>query len=275
MGFDFGTWLTPREIRGVKYGVEACRVCPARAGCTSYGQGSKMVLYTPKGMPDHEGVWLQDDAAPCRTWKTYDYKSGGKALREWEAERASGTEGTVTLSARWNACRIPYDHRTCELDGYRPVTDGQRAAFDLAGRMCRREATAAILIGSSGTGKTHLVTCMVKALEGRYYTEEELYMLWKVRNDRTGRIIAFCDELLRLPFVVIDEAGKKTDKEFLQFVYALLDSRCGGKVPWAVCSNARPDDLLSLYTPALFSRAAALGGYVVVDGPDWRARRSA
>lgn len=275
MAFDFNSWLTPREVRGVKYGKEACTVCPARASCTSYGNGNKMVLYTPQDRPDEEGVWLQDDAAPCRVWEAYNRKSGGKALKDWEDERAGGEPGKVTLSARWTESRIPYDHRGCELGTYRAATESQRNALTLITDVCDGKATAAILLGSSGTGKTHLATCALKALGGRYYTEEDLYLAWRVRNDRTGRIIAFCDELLKLPLVVIDEAGKKADKDFLQFIYALLDARCGGKVPWVVCSNDRPEELYTLYTPALFSRASEAGGYVVVDGPDWRARRSA
>lgn len=275
MAFSFESWLAPREIRGARYGKEACDVCPARASCTSYGNGNKMVLYTAKDQPDEEGVWLQDDAAPCRVWEAYNRKSGGKALAAWEEERASGKAGDVTLSARWTASRIPYDHRGCDLGNYRPATDSQRNALSLVRDVCGKKATAAILLGSSGTGKTHLATCALKALGGRYYTEEELYMAWRVRDDRTTRLMAFCNDLFKLPLLVIDEAGKKNDAGFLNFVYSLLDTMCSGKVPWIVCSNDRPEDLYTLYTPALFSRASGCGGYVVVDGPDWRARRSA
>lgn len=275
MEFNFLAWITPREIRGVKYGKDACTVCSARASCTAYGNGNKMVLYAPKDGADEDGIWLQDDAAPCVVWQKYDRMAGGNALRAWEKERKEGKAGEITLSARWAEYGICGDHRHCELENYRPVTEGQKNALQLASMICEGKAQAAIFVGGNGTGKTHLATCCLKKYGGKYFTEEDLYQKWRVKNDRTGGFIAWCDSLCKLPLIVIDEAGKKTDKDFLQFIFAILDARCSFKKPFVVCSNCKPETLYELYTPSLFSRVSAIGGWVVVDGADERKRRIA
>ena len=71
MSFSFFDWVKPREIRRVVYGAECCKVCTARASCTAYGNGNKMVLFAPAGRPDDEGIWLQADEAACRVFEAY------------------------------------------------------------------------------------------------------------------------------------------------------------------------------------------------------------
>ena len=270
LSFSFFDWVKPREIRRTVYGADCCKVCTARTLCTSYGQGNKMVLFAPVGRPDDEGTWLQADGAACRVYETYCRKAGDTALREWEEQRAAGKKEALTLDAAWTAAGIPYDHRKCELENFRPETDGQKAALDAITDICVAKKLCAIMLGSNGTGKTHLAVCVLKAWGGKYYTEQTLYEKWRINAGYTGKSAAMRADLEGLPALVIDEAGKSTDADFLRFLYNVLDARCGRCKPWVLCGNTTAESLMTKYTPALFSRAAGYGAVVMIQGRDGR-----
>ena len=82
---------------------------------------------------------------------------------------------------------------------------------DLAGGDFIGQQRNLVLIGGTGTGKTHLViaiarSCIRLACRGRFYNVVDLVnrLEAEIRNGRQGRIV---DHLTRLDFVVLDELG--------------------------------------------------------------------
>ncbi len=82
---------------------------------------------------------------------------------------------------------------------------------DLAGGDFIGQQRNLVLIGGTGTGKTHLViaiarSCIRLACRGRFYNVVDLVnrLEAEIRNGRQGRI---ADHLTRLDFVVLDELG--------------------------------------------------------------------
>lgn len=268
MPWSFEDWLKPYEIKGAKYGKDACAVCPARITCGSYGNGNKMVYVSQRG--SSEGMWLQSDEAPCAVFSAYMRKSGETALHEWEEQRAAHQPEALTLEAKWRNSAIPRDHWHCELEFYQAEDESQKRALDLVTGICRAERLCAILIGGNGTGKTHLAVCALKAWSGLYITETDLHERWQVFKGYTGKIFAFRAKLEEALCLVIDEAGRVDDADFCQFVYSVLDRRCSKPLPWVLCGNCRKEVLLDRYGPALFSRAIGLGGIIEIKGRDRR-----
>ena len=82
---------------------------------------------------------------------------------------------------------------------------------DLAGGDFIAQQRNAVLIGGTGTGKTHLAiaiarSCIRSGTRGRFYNVVDLVnrLETETRNGRQGRI---ADQLTRIDFVILDELG--------------------------------------------------------------------
>jgi DNA replication protein DnaC len=82
---------------------------------------------------------------------------------------------------------------------------------DLAGGDFITQQRNAVLVGGTGTGKTHLAiaiarSCIRSGTRGRFYNVVDLVnrLETETRNGRQGRI---ADQLTRMDFVILDELG--------------------------------------------------------------------
>ena len=107
-----------------------------------------------------------------------------------------------------------------------------------------RDGRALVLIGPSGTGKTHIVTRMVQAYGpgARYLTESG--MVGDLKAGMSQNALWTPDDLLRTwnkdLFLVIDDVGvaKVNEAAWLHDVYwQILDGRFEGKRPTVLTSN--------------------------------------
>ncbi|MFO0991285.1 MAG: IS21-like element helper ATPase IstB [Hyphomicrobiales bacterium] len=100
-----------------------------------------------------------------------------------------------------------------DLDGF--VFDGtpvnQTLVTDLAGGNFIAQQRNIVLVGGTGTGKTHLAiaiarSCIRAGARGRFYTVVDLVnrLETESRNGRQGRL---ADHLTRMDFVILDELG--------------------------------------------------------------------
>jgi DNA replication protein DnaC len=100
-----------------------------------------------------------------------------------------------------------------DLDDFRfegmPVNE--TLVRDLAGGGFIAQQRNAVLIGGTGTGKTHLAiaiarSCIRSGTRGRFYNVVDLVnrLETEARNGRQGRL---ADQLTRLDFIVLDELG--------------------------------------------------------------------
>jgi DNA replication protein DnaC len=100
-----------------------------------------------------------------------------------------------------------------DLDGFEfdgtPVN--QALVTDLAGGNFIAQQRNIVLVGGTGTGKTHLAiaiarSCIRAGARGRFYTVVDLVnrLETESRNARQGRL---ADHLTRMDFVILDELG--------------------------------------------------------------------
>jgi DNA replication protein DnaC len=100
-----------------------------------------------------------------------------------------------------------------DLDGFEfadtPIN--QTLVRDLAGSAFLAQQRNAVLIGGTGTGKTHLAiaiarSCIRGGARGRFYNVVDLVnrLETETRNGRQGRL---ADHLTRMDFIVLDELG--------------------------------------------------------------------
>jgi DNA replication protein DnaC len=96
-----------------------------------------------------------------------------------------------------------------DLDDFRfegtPVNE--TLVRDLAGGGFIAQQRNAVLIGGTGTGKTHLAIAIARSgVRGRFYNVVDLVnrLETETRNGRQGRL---ADQLTRLDFIVLDELG--------------------------------------------------------------------
>jgi len=100
-----------------------------------------------------------------------------------------------------------------DLDDFR-FTDtpiNETLVRDLAGGGFLAQQRNAVLIGGTGTGKTHLVlaiarSCIRGGARGRFYNVVDLVNRLEA-DTRTGRHGRLADQLARLDFLVLDELG--------------------------------------------------------------------
>ena len=100
-----------------------------------------------------------------------------------------------------------------DLDGFQfegtPIN--QTLVHDLAGGTFLAQQRNAVLVGGTGTGKSHLAiaiarSCIRSGSRGRFYNVVDLVNRLEIeaRNARQGRL---ADHLTRMDFVVLDELG--------------------------------------------------------------------
>jgi DNA replication protein DnaC len=100
-----------------------------------------------------------------------------------------------------------------DLDGFQfegtPIN--QTLVNDLAGGGFIAQPRNAVLVGGTGTGKTHLAiaiarSCIRSGARGRFYNVVDLVNRLETEN-RNGRQGRLADHLTRMDFVVLDELG--------------------------------------------------------------------
>jgi len=82
---------------------------------------------------------------------------------------------------------------------------------DLAGGGCIAQQRNVVLVGGTGTGKTHLAmaiarSCIRSGSRGRFFNTADLVNRLEAEG-RTGRPGRLCDYLTWLDFVILDELG--------------------------------------------------------------------
>ncbi|PJK31099.1 IS21-like element helper ATPase IstB [Minwuia thermotolerans] len=148
----------------------------------------------------------------------YDEIVATAVKRQHEPQRLVGDLLTAEISEKlvrsikyqMTVARMPFAKEIEELvfDGM-PVN--QTLVRDLAGGGFLEQQRNVVLIGGTGTGKTHLAVgiaraCIRGGARGRFFNVVDLVnrLDAEARAGRQGRI---CDQLGRLDFVVLDELG--------------------------------------------------------------------
>ena len=138
--------------------------------------------------------------------------------RQYEPQRIIGDLLTAEVNEK-QARSIKYQLTIAklplakDLDDFRfeDTPSNETLVRDLAGGDFIAQQRNAVLIGGTGTGKTHLAiaiarSCIRSGTRGRFYNVVDLVnrLETETRNGRQGRI---ADQLTRIDFVILDELG--------------------------------------------------------------------
>jgi DNA replication protein DnaC len=174
------------------------------------------------------------------------------------------------------------------LDNFIAGSPEQERALSYAHAMVQDRAGKLVLLGSNGTGKTHLAVGVVRELSGRLYSMYEITT--RIRASYVSGAketeLDIVDELARIPMLAIDEIGrtKGSDAETNWLSY-IIDKRHTRNLPLILISNKHtrktcPDGgcqncLENYISEDIMSRLAEDGHLVNMIGEDYRRKKRA
>jgi len=177
---------------------------------------------------------------------------------------------------------------TSTLDNFIAGSPEQQRALSYAQAMVKDRAGKLVLLGSNGTGKTHLAVGIVRVLGGAIYSMYEITT--RIRASYVSGAketeLQIVDELARIPMLAIDEIGrtKGSDAETNWLSY-IVDKRHARGLPLMLISNKHtrktcPDGgcqncLENYISEDIMSRLSEDGHLVNMTGEDYRRKKRA
>ena len=201
------------------------------------------------------------------------------AARELERKERMDRAKAMNIEPRF------YD---ASFDNYVAETPEQKNALDKVQKLVNGEIETILMLGSNGTGKTHLAVAALWALGGRIMTVYEIATTirasYGAKSEKTE--LELVDEMASLPLLCIDEIGrtKGSDAE-LGWLSYLIDKRWSRNLPLLMVSNKHirktcpngeagcPDCINQYLGNDSMSRISDHGILVNLSGEDWRRRK--
>lgn len=139
-----------------------------------------------------------------------------------------------------------------------------------------------LLIGKTGTGKTHISTAIARELIHQGYDviyDSTQNIISDFEADRFksgyGREENRSDKYLNCTLLIIDDLGTEFSNAFtVSTLYNLLNARQNSDLPTIISTNLSPEELSAKYEDRIFSRIMGNGTKVLpFDGKDIRVTR--
>lgn len=178
---------------------------------------------------------------------------------------------------RYQKSGVPERYFNESLDNYKITNEMQKAAARAIGEYLREIKCGAfrtlVLIGSAGTGKTHLACGAVREFGGKYATApdivEEIRRAKSFSADQTEKKII--DSYSHKSLLVIDEIGRgiaATDEKYM--LYQIINARYNTRKPTVLISNFTKSDFLKYIGVAAADRLVESGDIVEMNGESYR-----
>ena len=217
------------------------------------------------------GISLHTGCPACeKEREEIEYQEGVRLAQEAERERLE-------------SLNIEPMYFTSTLDNFIAGSPEQQRALSYAQAMVKDRAGKLVLLGSNGTGKTHLAVGIVRILGGAIYSMYEITT--RIRASYVSGAketeLQIVDELARIPMLAIDEIGrtKGSDAETNWLSY-IVDKRNSRRLPLILISNKHtrktcPDGgcqncLENYISEDIMSRLSEDGHLVNMTGEDYR-----
>ena len=181
---------------------------------------------------------------------------------------------------RYKKSGVPERYYTESLDTYQVTNEMQKTAAQAIGEFLREIKCGAfrtlVLIGTAGTGKTHLACGTVREYGGKYATApdivEEIRRAKSFSADQTENQII--DNYSHVKLLVVDEIGRgiaATDEKYM--LYQIINARYNTRKPTVLISNFTKADFLKYIGVAAADRLVESGDIVEMNGESYRKLR--
>lgn len=199
------------------------------------------------------------------------------AAHDAEIERREAQQAQREKYERYTKSGAPERYWNESLDTYRINNDMQATAAKAATNFLHAvkcgEFKSLVLIGSAGTGKTHLACAIVRETRGKYRTApdivEELRRAKSYTSDETEEEII--NYYGHVPLLVIDEIGRgiaATDEKYM--LYQILNARYNTRKPTLLISNHKKTDFLQYIGAAAADRLVESAEIYELTGESYR-----
>ena len=199
------------------------------------------------------------------------------AAHDAEIERMERQQAAREKIERYQKSGVPERYFNESLDTYKINNDMQATAAKAATNFLHAvkcgEFKSLVMIGSAGTGKTHLACAIVREAGGKYRTAPEIVEEMRraksfTANDTEADIIQYYGHVSLL---VIDEIGRgiaATDEKYM--LYQILNARYNTRKPTILISNHKKADFLQYIGVATADRLVESGEVWELNGESYR-----
>ncbi len=202
------------------------------------------------------------------------------AAHDEEVRAQEAKQEAAERLERYKKSGVPERYWAESLDTYTVGNEMQRAAAQAMGLFLREIKCGAfrtlVLIGTAGTGKTHLASGAVREYGGKYATApdivEEIRRAKSFSADQTEKQII--DHYSHTKLLVVDEIGRgiaATDEKYM--LYQIINARYNTRKPTVLISNFTKADFLKYIGVAAADRLVESGDIVEMNGESYRKLR--
>jgi DNA replication protein DnaC len=202
------------------------------------------------------------------------------AAHDAEIKRQEAEQTKHERTERYKRSGVPERYWTESLDTYQITNEMQKTTAQAIGEFLREIKCGAfrtlVLIGSAGTGKTHLACGVVREYGGKYATApdivEEIRRAKSFSADQTEKKII--DSYSHKNLLIIDEIGRgiaATDEKYM--LYQIINARYNTRKPTVLISNFTKADFLKYIGVAATDRLVESGDIVEMNGESFRKLR--
>lgn len=199
------------------------------------------------------------------------------AAHDEEVRAQEAKQEAAERLERYKKSGVPERYWAESLDTYTVGNEMQRAAAQAMGLFLREIKCGAfrtlVLIGTAGTGKTHLASGAVREYGGKYATApdivEEIRRAKSFSADQTEKQII--DHYSHTKLLVVDEIGRgiaATDEKYM--LYQIINARYNTRKPTVLISNFTKADFLKYIGVAAADRLVESGDIVEMNGESYR-----
>lgn len=141
---------------------------------------------------------------------------------------------------RYSEMNIEPEYYDKTVDDYHPYCESQAKAKAAVQRLIERKRGKVVLLGSNGSGKSHLGNAAVSALGGKVLTVYEVNAMIRQSYSSLAKQteLEIVRELASVPMLFLDEFGRSKGSKFeLDWLSFILDKRHQRGLPFMLGSN--------------------------------------
>ena len=199
------------------------------------------------------------------------------AAHDAEIERQERQQAEREKLERYEKSGVPERYFNEALDTYKITNEMQATAAKAATNFLHAvkcgEFKSLVLIGSAGTGKTHLACAIIREAGGKYRTAPDIVEEMRraksfSANETEADIIKYYGHV---PLLVIDEIGRgiaATDEKYM--LYQILNARYNTRKPTVLISNFTKADFLQYIGVAAADRLVESAEVWELNGESYR-----